>query len=68
MQERERSRLCSINKEIRNKYAYISNLCVAKAARRQGIASNMLKFAVVTARFSGIIQRKMKLIATPSKL
>ncbi|CAK9328185.1 unnamed protein product [Citrullus colocynthis] len=54
--ERERSHLCSINKEIRNKYAYISNLCVAKAARRQGIASNMLKFAVVTARFSGIEQ------------
>ncbi|XP_022147601.1 uncharacterized protein LOC111016486 [Momordica charantia] len=54
--EREKSHLCSINKEIPNKYAYIANLCVAKAARRQGIASNMLKFAVETARSSGIEQ------------
>ncbi|KAG6588080.1 hypothetical protein SDJN03_16645, partial [Cucurbita argyrosperma subsp. sororia] len=54
--EREKSHVCSINKEIPNKYAYVSNLCVSKAARRQGVASNMLKFAVETARSSGIEQ------------
>ncbi|KGN66295.1 uncharacterized protein LOC101207838 [Cucumis sativus] len=54
--EREKSHVCSINKEIPNKYAYISNLCVLKAARRQGIAGNMLKFAVLTAKSRGIEQ------------
>ncbi|KAF2304103.1 hypothetical protein GH714_027233 [Hevea brasiliensis] len=31
-------------------YGYVANLCVAKSARRQGIASNMLHFAVESAK------------------
>lgn len=68
IQEREKSHVCSINKEIPNKYAYVSNLCVSKAARRQGVASNMLKFAVETARSSGIIQREMKIQSNYMKM
>ncbi|OMO67191.1 hypothetical protein CCACVL1_20719 [Corchorus capsularis] len=44
---------CSIIR-THNKYAYVSNLCVAKSARRQGIASNMLYFAIELARESGV--------------
>ncbi|XP_031095668.1 uncharacterized protein LOC115999868 isoform X1 [Ipomoea triloba] len=36
-----------------SRYGYIANLCVAKSARRQGIASNMLHFAIRTAKASG---------------
>ncbi|KAL1371760.1 GCN5-related N-acetyltransferase 6, chloroplastic isoform X1 [Arachis stenosperma] len=41
---------CSINKTPSSRYGYISNLCVAKSARRQGIARNMLHFAVESAK------------------
>lgn len=61
-QEREKSHLCSINIQTPNKYAHIANLCVAKAARRQGIASNMLKFAVETAKSDGMIQTPFDLM------
>ncbi|CAI9785790.1 unnamed protein product [Fraxinus pennsylvanica] len=37
-----------------NKYAYIANVCVAKFARRQGIASNMLYLATDVATMTGI--------------
>lgn len=49
---------CSINNIATNmnKYGYISNLCVAKSARRQSIASNMLSFAIDLARSDGIEQ------------
>ncbi|KAL8119896.1 hypothetical protein AgCh_017133 [Apium graveolens] len=43
---------CSIKKEG-SRYGYISNLCVAKSARRQGIASNMLSFAIKSAKYNG---------------
>ncbi|KAI3670731.1 hypothetical protein L1987_87727 [Smallanthus sonchifolius] len=33
-------------KEPKSQYGYIANLCVAKSARRQGIARNMLHFAI----------------------
>ncbi|XP_017219556.1 GCN5-related N-acetyltransferase 6, chloroplastic isoform X2 [Daucus carota subsp. sativus] len=46
---------CSIQKEG-SKYGYISNLCVAKSARRQGIASNMLSFAIKSAIYYGAEQ------------
>lgn len=46
---------CSIKKEG-SKYGYISNLCVAKYARRQGIASNMLSFAIKSAKYNGAEQ------------
>lgn len=36
-----------------HKYAYISNVCVAKFARRQGIASNMLYLATDIATSAG---------------
>ncbi|KAL3828674.1 hypothetical protein ACJIZ3_017476 [Penstemon smallii] len=39
-----------------HKYAYISNVCVAKFARRQGIASNMLYLATDVATISGMKQ------------
>lgn len=38
-----------------NKYAYIANVCVAKFARRQGIASNMLYLATDVATMAGVI-------------
>ncbi|XP_051142166.1 uncharacterized protein LOC127259061 [Andrographis paniculata] len=39
-----------------HKYAYIANVCVAKYARRQGIASNMLYLATDVARTTGMNQ------------
>ncbi|XP_062091153.1 GCN5-related N-acetyltransferase 6, chloroplastic [Humulus lupulus] len=47
---------CSINRTSQNRYGYIANLCVAKSARRQGIASNMLYFAVESAISDGVGQ------------
>ncbi|CAF1958433.1 unnamed protein product [Brassica oleracea] len=52
--EKVKSQLfCTINREGSNRYGYIANLCVAKSARRQGIACNMLRFTVESARLSG---------------
>ncbi|PSS20770.1 N-acetyltransferase san [Actinidia chinensis var. chinensis] len=45
---------CSIDRTGQSRYGYIANLCVAKSARRQGIASNMLHFAVNLAKSNGI--------------
>ncbi|XP_044471033.1 uncharacterized protein LOC123200019 isoform X1 [Mangifera indica] len=45
-----------INKTDPNRYGYIANLCVAKSARRQGIASNMLHFAIVSAKSNDVDQ------------
>lgn len=39
-----------------HKYAYIANACVAKFARRQGIASNMIYLATDVATLSGMKQ------------
>ncbi|GLT74292.1 hypothetical protein SLA2020_460970 [Shorea laevis] len=47
---------CSIHTAKINKYGYVSNLCVAKSARRQSIASNMLYFVMELARSDGIEQ------------
>ena len=47
---------CNINKTSQNRYGYVSNLCVSKSARRQGIASNMLHFAVELAILDGKIE------------
>ncbi|KAH7519294.1 hypothetical protein FEM48_Zijuj08G0020700 [Ziziphus jujuba var. spinosa] len=53
--ERVKARLFrSINRTPPNRYGYIANLCVAKSARRQGIASNMLHFALESAISDGI--------------
>lgn len=38
-----------------HKYAYIANVCVAKFARRQGIASNMLYLASDVATTEGAL-------------
>jgi len=55
--EKVKSQLfCSINNEGSKRYGYIGNLCVAKSARRQGIACNMLRFAIESARLSGVEQ------------
>nr|GMD01734.1 uncharacterized protein LOC109147692 isoform X1 [Ipomoea batatas] len=43
---------CNIDSKT-SRYGYIANLCVAKSARRQGIASNMLHFAIRIAKASG---------------
>ncbi|KAK6944748.1 GNAT domain, partial [Dillenia turbinata] len=47
---------CSINRTEMNRYGYVANLCVAKPARRRGIASNMLHFAVEMAKINGAPQ------------
>ncbi|PON55591.1 FkbH domain containing protein, partial [Trema orientale] len=47
---------CTINRTSQSRYGYIANLCVAKSARRQGIASNMLHFAVESAISDGVEQ------------
>ncbi|KAL7193998.1 hypothetical protein ACSBR2_025607 [Camellia fascicularis] len=47
---------CSIDKTGQNRYSYIANLCVSKSARRQGIATNMLYFAVKLAKSNGAEQ------------
>ncbi|PIN16918.1 Peptide alpha-N-acetyltransferase [Handroanthus impetiginosus] len=39
-----------------HKYAYVANVCVAKYARRQGIASNMLHLATDAATAAGVRQ------------
>ncbi|KAE8657993.1 Ankyrin repeat-containing-like protein [Hibiscus syriacus] len=52
--EREKHMFCSISRTNLNKYVYVSNLCVAKSARRQSIASNMLYFVVESARSKGV--------------
>ena len=36
-----------------HKYAYIANVCVAKFARRQGIATNMVHLATEVATLAG---------------
>lgn len=52
--ERVRAPLfCFINQTEQIKYGYIANFCVSKSARRQGIATNMLSFAVKTAKAKG---------------
>ncbi|XVF35130.1 hypothetical protein REPUB_Repub18cG0118300 [Reevesia pubescens] len=52
--EREKHFFCSINRTHLNKYVYVSNLCVTKSARRQGIARNMLHCVIESARSSGV--------------
>ncbi|XP_028096488.1 uncharacterized protein LOC114296397 isoform X3 [Camellia sinensis] len=47
---------CSFDKTGQNRYSYIANLCASKSARRQGIATNMLYFAVKLAKFNGAEQ------------
>ncbi|XP_042478389.1 uncharacterized protein LOC122059583 [Macadamia integrifolia] len=37
-------------------YGYLANLCVAKSARRRGIASKMLQFAIESAKSDGVEQ------------
>ncbi|XP_028787002.1 uncharacterized protein LOC114742938 isoform X2 [Neltuma alba] len=46
----------SIDRTPPSRYGYIANLCVAKSARRVGIASNMLYFAVEYAKSHGAEQ------------
>ncbi|KAL8128537.1 hypothetical protein V2J09_017692 [Rumex salicifolius] len=45
---------CGIQKSASNRYGYIANLCVTKLARRKGIATNMLLFAVESAKLNGV--------------
>ncbi|WOL02635.1 hypothetical protein Cni_G11354 [Canna indica] len=47
---------CSIYRADQPKYAYVSNLCVAKHSRRRGIASNMLLLAIEAATSYGTNQ------------
>ena len=46
-------RFCKIERTPSSRYGYIANLCVARSVRRKGIASNMLYFAVESAKSSG---------------
>eukprot|EP01018_Ginkgo_biloba_P029075 Gb_15539 [translate_table: standard] len=54
----EQVRTCvymSSNKSGRpHRYGYVANVCVAKFARRQGIASNMLELAIDAAKSCGV--------------
>ncbi|KAJ4825234.1 hypothetical protein Tsubulata_035455 [Turnera subulata] len=45
---------CSIDGIGPNRYGYVSNLCVSKSARRQGIARNMLDFAIESVKLNGV--------------
>lgn len=45
--------LCLIERKASIYYAYIANLCVAKSARRQGVATCMLEYAISTAKANG---------------
>ncbi|KAL5158495.1 hypothetical protein HKD37_15G042949 [Glycine soja] len=47
---------CSINRTPPSRYGYIANLCIIKSARRQGIASNMMSFAIEAAKSNGLTQ------------
>ncbi|XP_054806026.1 uncharacterized protein LOC129308721 [Prosopis cineraria] len=49
-------RFSSINRTAPSRYGYVANVCVAKSARRQGIASNMLSYAVESAKSNGVEQ------------
>nr|XP_009611739.1 uncharacterized protein LOC104105190 [Nicotiana tomentosiformis] len=44
---------CNIERRSSNRYGYIANLCVAKSARRQGVARNMLHYAIRSAKANG---------------
>ncbi|KAF5192314.1 Acyl-CoA N-acyltransferases (NAT) superfamily protein [Thalictrum thalictroides] len=50
------STFSSINPMSIYRYGYVANLCVAKFARRKGIASNMLSFALQSAQLKGLEQ------------
>ncbi|KAH1209505.1 N-alpha-acetyltransferase MAK3 [Glycine max] len=57
LQERVKAPLfCSINRTPPSRYGYIANLCVIKSVRRQGIASNMMSFAIEAAKSNGLTQ------------
>ncbi|KAK2974974.1 hypothetical protein RJ640_009133 [Escallonia rubra] len=47
---------CRTDRQAPRKYGYVANLCVAKSARRQGIASNMLNLAILSAKSNGAEQ------------
>ncbi|KAL2480316.1 Acyl-CoA N-acyltransferases (NAT) superfamily protein [Abeliophyllum distichum] len=44
---------CLVDRKGSSRYGYIANLCIAKSARRQGIASSMLQFAIMSAKQQG---------------
>lgn len=44
---------CRIYQPDQPKFGYVTNVCVAKYARRQGIASNMLLLAIDAAKLNG---------------
>ncbi|KAL3368867.1 hypothetical protein AABB24_009596 [Solanum stoloniferum] len=45
--------LSNIERRSSNRYGYIANLCVSKSSRRQGVARNMLHFAIRLAKENG---------------
>lgn len=47
---------CLIDRKGLSIYGYIANLCVAKSARGQGIASSMLQLAIMSAKQQGAEQ------------
>ncbi|KAF8034027.1 hypothetical protein BT93_C0338 [Corymbia citriodora subsp. variegata] len=47
---------CHINEAGPTRYGYIGNLCVAKSARRRGIGSSMMSFALESAKRTGAEQ------------
>ncbi|XP_074280761.1 GCN5-related N-acetyltransferase 6, chloroplastic-like isoform X2 [Silene latifolia] len=52
--EKITSKLSNIKRKETSRYWYVSNLCVAKSARRKGIAVNMLTFAFESAKLNGV--------------
>lgn len=47
---------CSTNRTEPSRYGYVANVCVSRSARRQSIASNMLRFALKLAESAGLMK------------
>ncbi|KAK9102442.1 hypothetical protein Sjap_019696 [Stephania japonica] len=52
----EASTFSSVNRMSPERYGYIENLCVAQLARRNGIATNLVQFAIKSAMSKGVRQ------------
>lgn len=57
---------CHTSRTGPNRYGYISNLCVAKSARRQGVATNMMYFALQSAKNTGTVSNMIISQTIPS--
>lgn len=54
--ERVKAPLFCSNDKMESRYGYVANVCVTRSARRKGIAINMMKFAIESAKSKGAEQ------------